>query len=60
MMMILLSHHNQHYEVFSDHIPYTIILATPPVAPPWPIIKRAEYVQYTLQHSCTNKIFAKI
>ncbi len=29
------------------------------VAPPWPIIKRAEYLEYTLQHPCTSKILQK-
>ncbi len=54
-----ISHHNQHFEVFSNIIPYTVILATVSVAPPWPTIKRAEYLQYTLQHSCTTVIFTK-
>jgi hypothetical protein len=36
---INISHHNQHFEVLSNCIPYTIILATFFVAPPWPIIK---------------------
>jgi hypothetical protein len=53
------SHHKQHFEILTKCIPYTIILASFSVAPPWPIIKRAEYLQYTLQHSCTSKIFAK-
>ncbi len=54
-----ISHQNQHFEVISNNIPYTVILATISMAPPWPIIKRAEYLQYTLQHSCTTEIFTK-
>ncbi len=42
-----ISHHNQRFEVISNNIPYTVILATISVPPPWPIIKRAEYLQYT-------------
>ncbi len=56
---IVISHHNQHFEVFSNCIPYTIILTTFSVASHWPIIKTAEYLQFTLQHSCTSKIFEK-
>jgi hypothetical protein len=37
-LVIIISHHNQHVEVFSDCIPHTIILAMLPVAPPWLII----------------------
>jgi hypothetical protein len=46
-------------KVLSNCIPYIIILATFSVAPPWPIFKRAEYPQYTLQHPCTSKIITK-
>jgi hypothetical protein len=45
---IITSHHNQHFEILSICIPYRIILAMFSVAPPWPIIKRAEYLKYTL------------
>lgn len=59
MMMILLLYHItiNVFEVISNNI--SVILATISVASPWPIIKRAEYLQYTLQHSCTTKIFTK-
>jgi hypothetical protein len=56
---VVISHHNHHFEVLSIYIPYLIILATFSVAPPWPIIKRAEYLKYTLQHPCTSKIITK-
>ena len=56
---IVVSHRKQHFEVLSNCLPYIIILATFSVAPPWPIIKRAEYLKYTLQHQCTSKIITK-
>jgi hypothetical protein len=56
---IVISHHSQHFEVLLICIPYFIILATFSVAPPWPIIKWAEYLKYTLQHPCTSKIITK-
>jgi hypothetical protein len=36
---IVISHHNQHFEVLSNCIPYIITQVTFSVAPPWPIIK---------------------
>jgi hypothetical protein len=40
-------------------MPYIIILTTFSVAPPWPIIKREEHLQYTLQLPSTSKIFTE-
>jgi hypothetical protein len=56
---IVVSHRKQHFEVLSNCLPYIIILATFSVAPPWLIIKRAEYLKYTLQQPCTSKIITK-
>ncbi len=60
MMMILLSYHiTINILKLFQTIPYIIILAMFSVAPPWPIIKRAESLQYTLQHPCASNIITK-
>jgi hypothetical protein len=63
MMMTLLLYHITIIilKSFQTNIPHTIILVMllVLVASPWPIVKRAEYIQHTFQHSCSSKIFAK-
>jgi hypothetical protein len=60
MMTILLLYHITINILRSFQTVYLILSFWPRFgAPSWSIIKRAEYLQYTLQHSCTSKIFAK-
>ncbi len=58
MMMILMLYHITINILRSFQTVYLTLSFWPRFCP-WPIIKRAEYLQYTLQHPCTSKIFTK-